>query len=217
MRVLGVDPGLTRCGLGVIEGAPGRALALRHVEVLTTSSSAPLPERLLVISRAIEDLISATSPDIVVIERMFSQHNLHSVMGTAQASAVAVLAAAHAGLPVAWHTPTEVKAAVTGTGRADKAQVAGMVVRILRLDSAPKPVDATDALALAICHVWRGAASDRIAEAVAAAAPARIPALPRGRSTAGRSSTSTSTSTFAPRVPAAGRAPSVGVRIGGPR
>jgi crossover junction endodeoxyribonuclease RuvC len=106
---------------------------------------------------------------------MFSQHNLHTVMGTAQASAAAVLAAAEAGVPVAWHTPTEVKAAVTGTGRADKAQVAGMVVRILGLASAPRPVDATDALALAICHVWRGAAQDRISRAAAAAPPSRIP------------------------------------------
>ena len=137
---------------------------------------------------------------------MFSQHNLHTVMGTAQASAAAVLAAAEAGLPVAWHTPSEVKAAVTGAGRADKAQVAGMVVRILRLESAPKPVDATDALALAICHVWRGAANARIASAVAASAPSRIP-------------------TRVPRSPARPEAPvgtvprsaGVGVRAGGSR
>ncbi|MGB7983305.1 MAG: crossover junction endodeoxyribonuclease RuvC [Candidatus Nanopelagicales bacterium] len=216
MRVLGVDPGLTRCGLGVIEGAPGRALVLRHVEVLTTVSSVALPERLLLISRGIEGLISATSPDIVVIERMFSQHNLHSVMGTAQASAVAVLAAANAGLPVAWHTPTEVKAAVTGTGRADKAQVAGMVVRILRLERAPKPVDATDALALAICHVWRGSASDRIADAVAAAPPARIPRRSKGGATSGPGSAAAGT---AQRTAASStsRAAGVSVRIGGPR
>ncbi len=227
MRVLGVDPGLTRCGLGVIEGAPGRALALRHVEVLTTSSAAPLPERLLAISAGIEDLIAATSPDIVVVERMFAQHNLNSVMGTAQASAVAVLAAARAGLPVAWHTPTEVKAAVTGTGRADKAQVAGMVVRILRLESTPKPVDATDALALAICHVWRGSASTRIAEAVAATAPSRIPrrAAPRATpatpvarpaSPPGSLPWAGPASQSRPTV-AAPRDPGVGVRIGGPR
>ncbi len=216
MRVLGVDPGLTRCGLGVIDGAPGRALTLRHVEVLITPSADPLAQRLMTLSVGIEDLIAATSPDVVVVERMFAQHNLNSVMGTAQASAVAVLAAARAGLPVAWHTPTEVKAAVTGTGRADKAQVAGMVVRILRLDAAPKPVDATDALALAICHVWRGSASSRIADAVAAAAPSRIPrrAAPRAQAPgpqAARTSASRGASGAAPRDPG------VGVRIGGPR
>jgi crossover junction endodeoxyribonuclease RuvC len=173
--VLGVDPGLTRCGLGVVEGSLGRPLTLRHVEVLTTPTGDPLPARLLAISCRVRDLIDEVSPDVVAVERMFSQHNLHTVMGTAQASAAAVLAAAEAGLPVVWHTPTEVKAAVTGTGRADKAQVAGMVVRILGLPSAPRPVDATDALALAICHVWRGSAQDRITRAVAAAPPSRIP------------------------------------------
>ncbi len=175
MRVLGVDPGLTRCGLGVVDGAIGRPLTLAHVEVVRTPAGDPLPERLLAISTRIGELIRVTAPDVVVVERMFSQHNLHSVMGTAQASAVAVLAAAEAGLPVAWHTPTEVKAAVTGSGRADKAQVAGMVVRILRLPTAPTPVDATDALALAICQVWRGSATSRIDAAVAASAPSRIP------------------------------------------
>ena len=175
MLVLGVDPGLTRCGLAVVEGSLGRPLVMRHVEVLTTPAGDPLPDRLLAISCRVRDLIDEVSPEVVVVERMFSQHNLHTVMGTAQASAAAVLAAAEAGLPVAWHTPTEVKAAVTGTGRADKAQVAGMVVRILGLSSAPRPVDATDALALAICHVWRGSAQDRISQAVAAAPPSRIP------------------------------------------
>ena len=175
MRVLGVDPGLTRCGLGVVDGATGRPLALAHVEVVRTPASDALPERLLAISTRIVELIRTTNPDVVAVERMLSQHNLHSVMGTAQASAVAVLPAAEAGLPVVWHTPTEVKAAVTGSGRADKAQVAGMVVRILRLSEAPTPVDATDALALAICHVWRGSAASRIDAAVAASAPSRIP------------------------------------------
>lgn len=175
MRVLGVDPGLTRCGVGLVEGSLGRPLTMRHVEVIITPASDPLPTRLLAVSRRIQEVIAVTSPDVVAIERMFSQHNLHTVMGTAQASAAAVLAAAEAGLPVVWHTPSEVKAAVTGTGRAEKAQVAGMVVRILRLDEAPRPVDATDALALAICHLWRGSASARIDRAVAAAPPSRIP------------------------------------------
>lgn len=208
MRVLGVDPGLTRCGVGLVEGSLGRPLALRHVEVVTTPSTDLLPERLLVISRRLRVLIEELSPDVVAIERMFSQHNLHTVMGTAQASAVAVLAAADAGLPVAWHTPSEVKAAVTGTGRADKAQVAGMVVRILALEATPKPVDATDALALAICHVWRGSANARIASAVAAAAPSRIPTrVPRAPA-------ATAPVTHAAVVP---RPTGFGVRPGGVR
>jgi crossover junction endodeoxyribonuclease RuvC len=173
--VLGVDPGLTRCGLGVVEGGPGRPLAMRHVEVVTTPATDALADRLLLLSSRTRDLIDEVAPDVVAVERMFSQHNLRTVMGTAQASAAAVIAAAEAGVPVVWHTPSEVKAAVTGSGRADKAQVASMVVRILGLASAPRPVDATDALALAICHVWRGSATDRLDRAAAAAPPARIP------------------------------------------
>jgi crossover junction endodeoxyribonuclease RuvC len=175
VRVLGVDPGLTRCGVGVVEGALGRPLALRHVQVVRTPTDLALTGRLLHQSEQLRALIREHRPDVVAIERMFSQHNLRTVMGTAQSSAMAVLCAAEAGVPVVWHTPTEVKAAVTGTGAADKAAVAKMVVRILRLDATPRPVDATDALALAICQVWRGSASSRIAEAVAAAPRARIP------------------------------------------
>ncbi len=183
MRVLGVDPGLTRCGIGVVEGGAGRPLVLRHVEVVVTATDLPLPDRLLAVSRGIRSVLAATQPDVVAIERMFSQHNVSTVMGTAQASAAAVLAAAEAGLPVRWHTPSEVKAAVTGSGSAQKAQVAAMVVRILRLPSAPRPVDATDALALAICQAWRGPAADRVAAAVGAAPRARIP---RSAAAAGR-------------------------------
>jgi len=173
--VLGVDPGLTRCGVGLVEGDLGRALSLRHFEVVRTSSDQALTHRLLHQSERLRELIGEFRPDVVAVERMFSQHNLRTVMGTAQSSAMAVLAAAEAGIPVTWHTPTEVKAAVTGTGSADKAAVSAMVVRILKLSEAPRPVDATDALALAICHVWRGSAQQRIAEAVAGAPRSRIP------------------------------------------
>jgi crossover junction endodeoxyribonuclease RuvC len=106
---------------------------------------------------------------VVAVERVFSQHNVRTVMGTAQASAVAITAAALRGLPVVLHTPSEVKAAVSGNGRADKAQVAAMVTRLLRLPAAPTPADAADALALAICHVWRGGAQAKLAAALAAA------------------------------------------------
>jgi crossover junction endodeoxyribonuclease RuvC len=106
-------------------------------------------------------------PDVIAVERVFSQHNVRTVMGTGQAAGVALLLAAKAGIPVMLHTPSEVKASVTGNGRANKAQVAMMVQKILNLDAIPKPVDATDALALAICNIWRGAGNARLAQAVA--------------------------------------------------
>lgn len=181
---MGIDPGLTRCGVGVVSGELGRPLRADHVCVITTSPDQELPARLRHISAEIRRLIADFGPDVVAVERMFSQHNLHSVMGTAQAAGVAVLAAGEAQVAVRWHTPTEVKAAVTGSGRADKSQVAAMVCRILALPVAPKPVDATDALALAVCQIWRGAASDRLAAAVAAAPANRIPrSAPRAAAT----------------------------------
>ena len=168
MRVLGVDPGLTRCGLGVVDGEPGRPLTMVAVGVVRTSPDAAIGTRLVGIEEAVEAWLDLHQPDAVAVERVFSQHNVRTVMGTAQASAVAIVAAARRGLPVALHTPSEVKAAVTGSGRADKAQVGSMVTRLLRLDEPPKPADAADALALAICHIWRGGAQQRIAAALAA-------------------------------------------------
>lgn len=168
MRVLGVDPGLTRCGVGVVEGRPGRPCTLIAVDVLRTDPHGDLADRLLHLDRALTDLVAAHRPDAVAVERVFSQHNVRTVMGTAQAGAVAVLVAARAGLPVRMYTPSEVKAAVTGSGQADKAQVTTMVTRLLRLAERPRPADAADALALAICHVWRGAVQSRLAAAVAA-------------------------------------------------
>jgi crossover junction endodeoxyribonuclease RuvC len=170
MRVLGVDPGLTRCGVGVVEGSIGRPLTLVDVGVVRTAADLPIEERLLLISRGLEAWIEVTSPDAIAVERVFSQANVKTVMGTAQVSGLALVAAAARGIPVTMHTPSEVKAAVTGSGRADKAQVAAMVTRLLRLTETPKPADAADALALAICHVWRGPASNRIQAAVAAQA-----------------------------------------------
>jgi crossover junction endodeoxyribonuclease RuvC len=154
VRVLGVDPGLTRCGLGVVDGAPGRRLELVEVDVVRTPAVDDVSRRLLGLDDAITLWLRRHRPDAVAVERVFSQHNVRTVMGTAQAAAVAMLAAARVGLPVALHTPSEVKAAVSGSGRADKAQVATMVTRLLRLPATPQPADAADALALAICHLW---------------------------------------------------------------
>ena len=167
MRVLGVDPGLTRCGVGVVEGAPGRAPRLVAVGVITTPADLELPQRLLRIETGLTQWVAEHRPDVVAVERVFADQNVLSVIGTAQAAGLAMLVAARSGLPVHTHTPTEVKAAITGSGRADKAQVGTMVARLLRLEAPPKPADAADAVALAICHLWRGAADDRIAAALA--------------------------------------------------
>jgi crossover junction endodeoxyribonuclease RuvC len=174
VRVLGVDPGLTRLGIGVVDGVPGGRLSLVAVDVLRTPSTDEIGARLIALERGLVGWIERYRPDAVAVERVFSQHNVRTVMGTAQAGAVAIVCAARYGIPVMLHTPSEVKAAVSGNGRADKAQVAAMVTRLLRLDEAPRPADAADALALAICHVWRGGAHAKLAAALARTPPARV-------------------------------------------
>jgi crossover junction endodeoxyribonuclease RuvC len=173
MRVLGIDPGLTRCGLGVVDGTVGRPLALVDVNVLRTSADVPIAERLVTIERGIDAWIDDYAPDAVAVERVFARSDSSTIMGTAQASGIALVVAARRGLPIALHTPSEVKAAVSGNGRANKQQVGAMVTRILRLDAPPKPADAADALALAITHIWRGGAQARIDAALAAAGRTR--------------------------------------------
>jgi crossover junction endodeoxyribonuclease RuvC len=168
MRVLGVDPGLTRCGVGIVEGAVGSPISLVGVGVILTPAEAALEHRLLDLDQQLSEWINLWKPDVIAVERVFSQHNVRTVMGTGQAAGIALLLAAKAGIPVMMHTPSEVKASVTGSGRANKAQVALMVQKILNLETIPKPVDATDALALAICHIWRGGGNTKIAQALAA-------------------------------------------------
>ncbi|GAA1855157.1 crossover junction endodeoxyribonuclease RuvC [Microlunatus capsulatus] len=172
MRVLGIDPGLTRCGLGVVDGTPGRPPTMVAVGVTRTPATLETARRLVQIEEAVEAWVREHRPDAVAVERVFAQHNVPTVMGTAQAAGIAMLVAARHGLPVALHTPSEVKASITGSGRAGKDQVGAMVTRILRLTAAPKPADAADALALAICHVWRGGATARVDAALQAAAVA---------------------------------------------
>ena len=186
-RVLGIDPGLTRCGLGVVDGVPGRPPGLVAVGVIRTVAGEDISARLLAIEEEIESWLTEYRPDTVAVERVFSQRNVRTVMGTAQAGAVAIVCAARRGLPVALHTPSEVKAAVTGNGRADKEQVTTMVMRLLRMPDRPRPADAADALALAICHLWRDTATQR-------------------RAAVARSGH---------RTPTAGLAAAAGVRIGG--
>ncbi|MGK2866692.1 MAG: crossover junction endodeoxyribonuclease RuvC [Mycobacterium sp.] len=170
MRVMGVDPGLTRCGLSVIETGRGRHVIALDVDVVRTPADDPLQKRLLAISDTVEHWLDTHVPDVVAIERVFANQNANTAMGTAQAGGVIALAAARRDIDVFFHTPSEVKAAVTGNGRADKAQVTTMVTKILGLQTKPTPADAADALALAICHCWRAPMIARMAEAEAKAA-----------------------------------------------
>ncbi|WGD36309.1 crossover junction endodeoxyribonuclease RuvC [Lysinibacter sp. HNR] len=163
MRVLGIDPGLTRCGVGVVEVSATRVARFVDVQVVRTPSAMELSQRLLNIGEGIERLIDQHKPDAIALERVFTQHNVSTVMGIAQISGVAFFLAAQRQIPVGLHTPTEVKASVTGYGSADKSQVGAMVAKILNLAAPPRPADAADALALAICHAWRGTGLDSVA------------------------------------------------------
>lgn len=169
MRVLGIDPGLTRCGTAVVDGAPGATLTGIHIGVIRTEATLPLEQRLALVHAGLVALVDEFAPDAIAIERVFSQHNVSTATGTAQAAAMGLLIAGQRGIPVALHTPTEVKAAVTGSGRAEKPQVTAMVTRLLRLPGPPRPADAADAVAIAICQLWRGPAQRRLRDAVAAA------------------------------------------------
>lgn len=172
MRVLGIDPGLTRCGMGVVEGDLGRPLRLIDVNVLRTSPGEPVAERLVTIEKGVDAWIEEFRPDAVAVERVFARSDSSTIMGTAQASGIAMVCAARRGISLGLHTPSEVKAAVSGNGRADKKQVGFMVARLLRLDAPPKPADAADAVALAITHIWRGGAQARIDAALSRAGAA---------------------------------------------
>lgn len=165
LRVVGVDPGLTRCGFSAVDVERTRSATLVDVRVVGTDSKVALDRRILTIADAAEAWLDTHRPDALAIERVFSYTNVSNVMGTAQAMGVVIAAAARRDIPVALHTPTEVKAAVTGSGQADKAQVTTMVTKILRLDAAPKPADAADAIAIALAHAWRGAAAGSLAAA----------------------------------------------------
>lgn len=196
MRIIGIDPGLTRCGVGVVSVSSRRQVTFEHVEVVTSPATMPLPERLRTLGEAIEKILDGNRPDALAIERVFAQQNLPSVMGVAQISGVVMFLAAQRGIPVTLYTPSEVKAQVTGYGNADKSQVTNMVTRLLKLDAPPKPADAADALALAITHAWqvgRGGAALLPAGSGRAATPAaaiagkiRLAAVPGGETPAQR-------------------------------
>jgi crossover junction endodeoxyribonuclease RuvC len=152
MFVLGIDPGLSRCGYGCVEanGRGGRATA---VGVLSTAPSDPLPDRLAALDRELRALLADLRPDAVAVERLFFQVNARTAMAVGQASGLVLAAAAQAGCQVAQYTPNEVKQAVAGYGSAPKEQVQRMVQALLGLPELPRPPDAADALALALCHL----------------------------------------------------------------
>ncbi|AKK11239.1 crossover junction endodeoxyribonuclease RuvC [Corynebacterium uterequi] len=175
---MGIDPGLTRCGLSVVQAGRGRAVLPISVGVLRTPSDAELSERLLSISAGVREWIADYQPDVIAIERLFERGNVSTVIHTAHAVGVLILAAAELGIPVHHYTPSEVKKAISGNGRADKKQMTAMITRILGLSEAPKPADAADALALAVCHCWRAPV---LARTASVAGHAGRPALAKER------------------------------------
>jgi len=175
MLILGLDPGLTRCGVGLIRCTGPKRVTFEAVDVFSTQPSEPLHLRIRSIGEAISTLLETAMPDVIALERVFAQHNVSTVMGTAQVSGVIMFLAAQRNIPLSLYTPSEVKAAVTGYGAADKKQVTAMVTKILNLDTPPQPADAADALALAITHAWRGGVDATAAEASrGAATPAQL-------------------------------------------
>jgi crossover junction endodeoxyribonuclease RuvC len=154
--ILGIDPGLTRLGVGMVKLGQGRGVSLVHVDVFRTPIDDDVAVRMGALATQLGKLLDVYAPDIVALERVFAQHNVRTVMGTAQVSGVVMALANLRGIPVSLRTPSEVKAAVTGHGGAAKAQVGRMVQNILNLAEMPKPADAADALALAITEAWRG-------------------------------------------------------------
>lgn len=165
-RVLGIDPGLTRCGIGVVDGPPSHP-RLVAVDVVGTPAGLAVEERLTFLHDRVRRAIEQYRPDAVAVERVLFSRNVRTAMATGQAAGVSLLAAAQAGIPVESYTPTDVKLSVAGHGGADKEGVGRMVAAQLRLDAVPSPADAADALAIALCHLSRM----RI-QAAAAATPA---------------------------------------------
>jgi len=152
-RVLGIDPGLTRCGFAVIDGRGARGASAVSLGVITTPRTDALPQRLAALRTEFTDLIAEFRPDVVAVEQVFFQVNVRTAMSVGQASGLALAEAALAGCEVIQYTPNQVKDAVAGWGGADKIQVQKMVQSRLGLSALPKPADAADAAALALCHL----------------------------------------------------------------
>jgi crossover junction endodeoxyribonuclease RuvC len=178
MYVLGIDPGLSRCGYACL-AATGRTVSAVAMGVLRTDKDLPLAHRLALLRADLSALMDECRPDVVVVEHVFFQVNVRTAMSVGQASGLALAEAASRGCEVVQYTPNQVKETVAGWGGADKAQVQKMVRARLGLAELPKPADAADAAALALCHLAVAPASRRIAAAAAGAAAGA------GRSAAG--------------------------------
>jgi crossover junction endodeoxyribonuclease RuvC len=163
MFVLGIDPGVSRCGYGCVEGGAGTRPRVVAVGVLTTPPGDPLPGRLAELDTELRRLIAELRPAVVAVERVFFQVNARTAMSVGQASGLALVAASQAGCEVAQYTPNEVKSAVAGYGSAPKEQVQRMVQTLLGLAEIPRPPDAADALALALCHLAMAPLRNRVA------------------------------------------------------
>ena len=161
--VLGIDPGLSRCGYGAVSGRGADPVVVGY-GVIRTDPATPLPERLAQLAGELDLLVAELAPSALAVERVLFQSNARTAISVGQASGLALVAAARAGIPVTQYSPNEVKLAVAGHGAADKDQVQRMVARMLHLDEVPRPPDAADALALALCHLWAGPLTGRIAE-----------------------------------------------------
>jgi crossover junction endodeoxyribonuclease RuvC len=176
--VLGIDPGLSRCGYGAVDSG-GRSPVPVAYGVIRTPAGEELAARLAMLEAELERLVDELRPGAVAVERVLFQANVRTAMSVGQASGLALAVAARAGIPVVHYSPNEVKLAVTGYGGADKAQVQQMVTRLLGLSEPPRPPDAADALALALCYSWgrpvraaaaaHAPAADGLSRAVAAA------------------------------------------------
>ena len=169
-RVLGIDPGLTRCGYAVVDGRGTNAESAVAMGVLRTPPDQPLPQRLAALGTELAALIAEFAPDVVAVEHVFFQVNVRTAMSVGQASGLALAEAARAGCEVAQYTPNQVKGAVAGWGAAPKEQVQKMVQARLRLSRAPEPPDAADAAALALCHLASAPMRARVAAALDRAA-----------------------------------------------
>jgi crossover junction endodeoxyribonuclease RuvC len=177
--VLGIDPGVSRCGYGVVAHRRAGALTASAMGVIRTPRSAPLPERLAALAAELDRLVREVRPSALAVERVLFQANTRTAMSVGQASGLALATAGRARVPVFHYSPNEVKLAVTADGKADKAQVQAMVARLLALAKPPRPADAADALALCVCHLGsaglrsavgdQATVADGLARAVAAA------------------------------------------------
>lgn len=168
--VLGIDPGLTRCGYAVLEVQGLTQITMRALGVLRTRPDQPLPQRLAELSVEIDELLDEYLPSVVAVEHIFFQSNVRTAMSVGQVSGLALSAAARRGLQVAQYTPNQVKLALTGWGAADKAQVQKMVKQRLGLNTIPKPADAADAAAIALCHIASSPLEQKINSAKAKSA-----------------------------------------------